>query len=523
MYLTAARRCWMIGGVLALTLLLYMPAVRYPFLPFDDDVLVTKNPITHGLTRENIHAAFTTFDPELYIPLTFLSFQTDYAIAGLNPAQYHATNIVLHLLNVLLVFAVLRALLKNDALCLFLAAVFALHPVNVETVTWVSARKDLLAATFGLASLVMYIKYVREHERLWYILSVFCFLLALLSKVSVALLPVALMIVGKTQGHHWKRVMGESVPFCILTAAFAYIAFMGKVEGFSSLNLWQIFLMATQNTTITLSHFLYPVNLSILYPWTATPISILVPRFAAGVAGSLGIFSLFCFYYRKNPLLSAGIAFFVILLLPSALNLYKFDSAYLTSDRYGYFAMTGLLLAAGTFLAGLCGAGAAHMRKKLAATGAGAVLFTLLFLSWQQLSMWRNDLRFFSSTIARYPDSYIAHNNLGNAYANSNMGTGALLRALAEFEEANRLKPGMPRIQMNIASTEALLGRHADAEQLFLAQVATNPKDAEAWFRLGNFYASRQQKDKALAAYKTSLELNPAYVTEAFEQAEIQH
>lgn len=504
--------------ILGVAALLYMPTLTYPFLPFDDDTLVIENPISHGLTGTNIHAAFTSFDPELYIPLTFLSYQVNFSLAGLSPWMFHLTNLLLHLVNASLVFAILRKFLKNDTLILIVTAVFALHPISVETVTWIAARKDLLSATFALCTLLLHVRYKEEHERLWYTLSLFCFLLALLSKVSIALLPLGMLVIDAARFGNTRKSAVEMIPFLALSGAFCTVAFAGKVEGYSALNLWQMILLGTQNITVTLSHFVWPANLSILYPWTATPVSIAVPHFAAGLLGAAAVTGLALTAWKKDPLASAGIALFLFLLAPSTFNLYKFDSIYTTSDRYGYCAMLGVLLAAGIFAERMLRAGAHAWRKNTARTCAGALLFALLFLSWRQLSLWSNDLRFFSSTIARYPDSYVAHNNLGNAYARSGFGTGALIRALAEFEEANRLKPGIPRIQMNIASTEALLGRHADAEKLFLAETAAQPGNAEAWFRLGNFYASRKEKEKALDAYKKSMAIDPSLVTEAFEK-----
>jgi phytoene dehydrogenase-like protein len=272
---------------------------------------------------------------------------------------------------------------------------------------------------------------------------------------------------------------------------------------------------AMQNVTMTIAHLLFPVHLSILYPWTATPVSITSLQFAAGAAGAVGIVCLALMLRRRLPLATAGIGFFLAMLLPSTFNLYKIGTVYLTSDRYGYVANIGVLMAVGSVLTAWA---TTERRRRWTCTMGVVFLAIFSVLSAAQIQSWRNEVTFFTSVTKRFPHSYIAHNNLGNALVHVDGGTGALIRALAEFAEAERLKPDLPRIQLNIASTLRLLHRNAEAEALFTKTVQANPTDAEAWFRLGNYYANKKEKEKAMEAYKKSMALDASYILRAYEE-----
>ena len=173
-------------AILALTALIYLPGViRNDFVSLDDMLLITNNEHVHGLSPIHIWRVFTSYDPELYVPLTLLSYQMEYSIAGLHPFLYHLDNLFLHLASTVLIFLLFKRLTKNEFLALFVAGLFALHPLQTEAVAWAAARKDLLSGFLILLSLLIFTEYRESGSRRFYKWSLAFYALALLAKVSV--------------------------------------------------------------------------------------------------------------------------------------------------------------------------------------------------------------------------------------------------------------------------------------------------------------------------------------------------
>jgi 4-amino-4-deoxy-L-arabinose transferase-like glycosyltransferase len=232
------------------------------FVVWDDALLVTKNPIAHGLTWANIKAAFTTYDPELYIPLTLLSFQINYSLHELLPFGYHLVNLLLHFGSVLMIAWVMFGMTKNRVAAIVTALLFAVHPINVEAVAWVSGRKDVLAAFFFLLSIGAFLKKDdSDRSWLWYAISIASFVLGLLAKVSVVTLPVALLLIDwYRQKPLSKKTWMELIPFFALSIVFVIIASLGK----SSTDEFFIekLLMGALSIVLHLVHIVFPIGFS---------------------------------------------------------------------------------------------------------------------------------------------------------------------------------------------------------------------------------------------------------------------
>jgi 4-amino-4-deoxy-L-arabinose transferase-like glycosyltransferase len=212
------------------TLLFYVPSLGNDFQAHDDTLLITENPTAQGLSIKNIRAAFSTFDPELYIPMTLITHQIEYSLFGLNPFFFHFTNLLLHIGSSILVTLIAYRLSKDrsrypEIFAIGTGVLFALHPLNTEAVAWAAARKDILSGFFFFASLWAYLK-VDSHKK-WYVLSILLFALGLLSKISIVVLPVALLLIEDVRGRR-AGSLKRTAPFFGLSLIFGIVAMLGK-------------------------------------------------------------------------------------------------------------------------------------------------------------------------------------------------------------------------------------------------------------------------------------------------------
>lgn len=419
-----------LSGVALILLLVYGWSLTNDFVVWDDALLVTQNPTAHGLTWTNIVRAFTTYDPELYIPLTLLSFQLNYTLHELHPFGYHLVNLLLHFGSVLMVAWVMFAITKNRTAAIITALLFAIHPINVEAVAWVSGRKDVLAAFFFLLSIGAFLTRERHPERvegwLWYAASAVLFALGLMAKVSIALLPLILLLVDwYRQKPITKKTWMELIPFFALSILFVIVAGLGKSS--TDEFFWEKILMGARSIALHLIHLVYPVGFSVLYPYTQ-PLSILTPDILLSmlfvIALIVGAIMARIKWKVRSPIFA--LAWFLVLLAPSMTNIAKGHNelldVYITSDRYAYLPVIGIFL--------LCGLGYAWIKERI--TQASGMNFTafggvsrlgnllliviiifLGYLSFDLSRTWYDTTSLFSQTIKHHKNAYVAYTNIG--------------------------------------------------------------------------------------------------------------
>lgn len=478
---------WIAVGFLAMGFLIYARSLFHGFVDWDDGLLIVDNPIIRGPTPLHVWQAFTSYDPELYIPLTFLSYQLNFLLGGLHASGYHAVNLVLHIGNAVLVTGIVWLLLdrggvmvsgdepRTPAAEFFWAAIFAgllflVHPLNTEAVVWASARKDVLSAFFFLLSLFSFLSFLRRQNEKWYRVSVAAFLLALLAKVTVIVLPLVLMLAAWRERQRCDRTFVlRLAPYFVLSIVFGIIALFGK-QGNVSLVTDKI-LIGSKAAVFYLTHLFYPAGFSVLYPYTSVisignsdfsiPLLILIAITVCIIVSS--------HFLRGNRDLLFGWFFFLLLLLPSFANFAKgkdiLRDVYFASDRYAYMASIGIL-----FLVAL-GFGALYRRMRIPMIiVAAAVIILLSLLSYRQSLVWQDTAALFRNVLVSYPDAHIAHNNLGSlAYRRGDLKTAA--------EE-------------------------------YAASLAIRPNSA-AFFNLGQMYAQLKLPDRAMEMYRKALEQNP--------------
>jgi tetratricopeptide (TPR) repeat protein len=495
---------WAICGVfLALGLIVYGQSLGNDFVRFDDGLLIYENPAIRTISPSSLKTIFTSYDPELYIPLTFLSYQIDYQIAGTHAWMYHLHSLLLHVGNAILLCWLLYLLTRSGIAAVIAGGIFAVHPLHTEAVAWAAALKDVQSTFFFLASLIAYLYFTESEERKPYLWSLLFFLLGLLSKVMVITLPVVLLLIDFVEGRPvTRKTLMEKIPYFGLSVIFGIVALLGKSEIVSGLSPLQTGLMAIRSTALYAWKLIVPYGFTVLYPYTDA-VSIgspdfFVPLLSVAIAVTVAIVSL---KWRRD--IAVGIGFFLLTLIPTFFNYAKGGDIYSGSDRYAYLPSIGLffLLAVG-LRALLSSETVREGRQRLQFIGsiAGVLIIILGFLSYKQSLTWKSTEDLFQNVLKFFPKSYAAHTNLANVYRRRDM----LDEAEKELKEA--LKDGDHAIvHNNLGALFAKQGRLSEALSEFEKAKGLNPKSAEPYMGIGLAYAQNGEPEKALEAYTKAL------------------
>jgi len=489
--------------------LAYLPAQRGGLL-WDDSSHLTRPELQslHGLWRIWFDLGAT----QQYYPLLHSAFWMEHRIWGDAVLGYHLTNVALHAASACLVVTIVRRLALPGA---WLAGlVFALHPVCVESVAWISEQKSALSGVFYLGAALAYLRFDQSRRVSRYWLALGLFSLALLSKTVTATLPAALLVVFWWQRGRleWKRDLRPLLPwFALGASAGLFTAWVERTvigaEGADfTLTLAQRCLLAGRVIWFYAGKLAWPSNLTFFYPrWTLDPGQWWQYSFPAGVlALAMGLW--LAGRRHRGPL--AGFLIFAGTLFPvlGFFNVYPFRFSYV-ADHFQYLASLGVIVPVASALAVLARRISAG---KLARIAIGAALPAVLgVLTWGQSGIYRDAETLYRETLARNPDSWLAHNNLGNAL----LGTpGRLADAIAEYQEAVRLGPGSEKAHSNLGNALAQAGRLPEAIPQLEAALRIKPGYAEGHNNLG--YALAQMPgglEGAIAEYQAALRITPDF------------
>lgn len=504
--------------LLALPFLAFGRALTLGYAPIDDAYLVAHNLATRGPTWHHLVQAFTTFDPELYIPLTLVSFQINYLISGLAPWSYHLVNILLHGCNALLIFLILKKLTGARRASLFAAALFAAHPLNAEAVVWITARKDLLSAFFALLALLTYMR----RTRTGYGLALLFFLLGLLAKVSIAPLAAGLLIVDRQMDGRWTvRSLLRAIPFLVLAQIFIAIAFSGKGFIVKTSHPVETLLLIPRATLFLLGKFLYPTGLSPLYE-VSDPITIKNPTIFLPILAFFASLAFLAYIASINPLrlrsgqaksefrspiltLTLPLTLTFLLLAPSFLSFFKVGSVFLTSDRYAYLPLLGILMAIVFALRAL------HERfpspKKMTAGGGALLIVALSLLSIKQTALWTSGETLFGHAVEVTPRSVAAHGALAQTLLDAERPEEAFAVLKRSLKNGDDI-----RLHLIAGNIYARVGQVEDALAQFHQALAMNPRSAEAAFSVGSVLEQTGRIEEALSRYRDAASFDPSDV-----------
>lgn len=515
-------------ALVSITLAVYIRSAWFPFNEIDDrDYAVDNLQVMAGLTLDSVQWAFTTFHASNWHPLTWLSLMLDSQLFGIGPMGYHATNAVLHTLNTALVFLLFRSLTGTLWRSAFVAACFALHPLHVESVAWISERKDVLSGMFWMLTLICYSSYVREGRRSRYLLSLAFFALGLMAKPMLVTIPVILLLLdlwplertgllarGKEEPFasslranlpQLKRLILEKVPFILLAGASSAMTVYAQSKGGAVISLVNLPLSGrVSNAVWAVLNYLvktfYPADLAIYYPYQQ------VPYWKAGCAlVALVAISYLCLSQLRNyPWLSIGWLWFLVTLLP-VIGLVQVGSQSM-ADRYTYLPHLGI------FVIVSWGGGELWSRlsekRRIVELLAVAGLLCMAALTCLQLNYWADNVRLLNHTIDVTENNFFATNALGLAY--ERIGENA--KALEEFkrtEEAFPQNPDMHLLRLHMGNVMNGLGRHAEALVYFEEILRKRPTFWQAHYNRGKSLESLNRPQEALEAYRETLKLKP--------------
>lgn len=518
--------CPIIFSLVIITVGVFIQTTKYEFLAYDDNEYVTQNEhVSSGLTAANIQWAFMHSYVSNWHPLTWISHMIDVEIHGMNPGGHHQTNLLIHILNTILLFVILFRITGGWGKSFFVAAVFAVHPLHVESVVWISERKDLLSLFFMLLALWVYISYTKKPGIKRYAVVLLLFACGLMSKQMLMSFPFVLLILDywplsrMTSGGRQKTVQiaslknlfVEKIPFFVLSLASGVIAMFTQSGGgaIGSLSAYPIS-SRISNAVIAYQSYLvktlWPEGLSVHYPYEKNPHIIPVLMALLILAG---ITFIAVRLWRKAPYFIAGWLWYVVMLIP-VIGLVQIGQQS-RADRYTYIPLIGLLIIVGWGFPHLLSL-LRRMRKKPIFKGAlaGAVVIAVALSALAargQAEYWKNSESLFKHSLAVTTNNAVMHSKLALYF----MDQGRLDEAIGQYEEALRIDPLSFESHNNLGNIYNARNRLAEAIAQYQAAIKINPRSAEARNNSGVALNKLGRSQEALARYLEALSLKSDY------------
>jgi len=484
----------------------------FGFIHYDDVLYVTDN--THvqgGLSCEGFLWAMTTSHASNWHPLTWLSLMADYELFWLSPSGYHWNNLLFHMANTVLLFWVLNGMTGALWRPVFVAALFAVHPLHVESVAWVAERKDVLSAFFWMLTMGAYVRYVRHPVLSRYLAILLAFMLGLLAKPMLVSLPFVLLLVdywplrrfrfGELSG--LSRLIVEKIPLFIFSGASALVTFLVQknAEAVASLEFLSTG-MRLANAFVSYAAYVvktfWPAGLAIFYPHPGTwPVWQVV--WSVLLVVGVTVCAVACI--RRYPYCIVGWLWYLGTLVP-VIGLVQVGSQSM-ADRYTYIPLIGLFIVVVWGVADLLRGW--RYGRTVGVAAATAVLSALIVVTWFQVQRWRDSITIFTHALKVTEGNYLAHNNLGMALKKGDRAEDAK----AHFRAAINIKPNYAPAYNNMGYLLTREGRTEEGIQFYLKALQIRPDNVDVLFNLGEGLASIGRIDEAIVSYREALRLAP--------------
>ncbi|HET6769619.1 MAG TPA: tetratricopeptide repeat protein [Chitinophagaceae bacterium] len=470
---------YVLAGILILTFFLFINTITKNFFSLDDPAYVADNPYIKSLSPAGVKAIFTSFHNANYHPFTTLLYAIEYRLFGLNAQPYHFINLLIHLLNVLLVYLLIQKLAGRKEIAAVTALFFAIHPMHVESVAWISELKDVLYSFFYLAGLYIYLIYLKATtgRSQWYVYTLLLFLFSLFSKSAAVTFPVMLLLVDFYYHRGWKgKVLIEKIPFFILSLVFGVVTILSQKSA-GAINadlmpyysLGQRFFVVCYAVSYYIIKLFLPFNLSVLHyaPRELPYYFYLSPLFLLLLA--------FLVYKAKKirHQLIFGLLFYLV---GVSLTSQVIPVGYaVVSERYSYIPYIGLFFIAGYFYVAVrekMFSFSAALKPYINYLFVGFTLF-LVVITFQRNTVWKNSVSLFTDVTGKYPHVSHAHFTLG--------------KNLMDTPDANAAMSALNKA------------------------IELDPRMSEAYFIRGNLYYGQRNYTAALTDYRNAVEINPKY------------
>ncbi len=500
------HRCsltWAVGGLFLLTAIVYWPALHGHFI-WDDDDHITQNPAI--VAPDGLWRIWSSLAVSRYYPLTLSSFWLEQRIWGLNAMPYHAVNIALHAFSAGLLFLLLRELGVRGAWVA--AALWAVHPVNVDTVAWITEMKNTLSGAFFFLSLLCYLRYQRQQRARWYALALISFAAALASKPSTVTLPLVLLLLVWWQRCLARRDLWRVTPFVALSAGMSLLTIAEQQRHMAgsgyqwTLSVAERLVLMGRNLWFYAGKLVWPMDVTFVYPrWEIT-----VATWGAWLplAGAMAV-GIILWRLRAREWARAtlfGLGYFVAALLPvlGLFDIYYFRFSFV-ADHFQYLAGIGLIAPA------VAGATAGLKQRTVRVATAGVALTMLAGMSWGYSHAFHDNETLWRDTLAKNPQSFMPQSNLGQIL----FERGDYAQAGLHLREALRLQPSLWEARVTLATTLAKLGQTDDALSHYRLALKENPRLGEAHFNLGLLLAGLGRTNEAIDHLRQAVALLPEF------------
>lgn len=517
------------------TMALYWPSISYDYINIDDPDYAAQNSfVKQGFTKEAFIWAFTTTKRANWHPVTWLSYMADVQFMGSSARTHHLVNLLLHALNAVLLFIVLHRMTNAVWPSLIASLLFAVHPLNIESVVWIAERKNVLSTLFWLLVMWCYSSYAANKDIKAYLSALVLFALGLMTKPMLVTLPCVLLLLdfwplgrlsfgAKVRDHritalkNWGLLIGEKIPFFILTAASCIVTFWaqhieGAVKSLETVPLTLRIVNALVSYALYLQKIVWPHSLAIFYPY---------PSHYQGwqITGAILLLTALSYLalhtMKRHPYVLFGWLWYLGTLVPVIGIVQVGDQA--MADRYAYIP------AIGVFISVVWGVHALIRQKGInlvaAATVSGLAIAALASVTWHQTPYWQNSQTLLRHAIAVTKDNHLAHNNLGGEYAQK----GEFDKAVPHYFEALRAKPEYWRAQYNLGLAMDRMGRLTDALDHYYKTLQLKPDYDEAHNNIGNTLAELDRWGEARDHYRKAIQINPRNASIVYELGRLHH
>ncbi len=497
--------------------LVYGQIIDFDFVGFDDELYVTKNfNVQKGFTVKGLKWAFTTFHSANWHPITWLSHMSDCEFYGLNPIGHHWTNVEFHIANTLLLFFILQYMTQSIWRSALVAALFALHPLHVESVAWVAERKDVLSTFFGMLALLAYCRYAKQPSLAGYLLVILFLSLGLMAKPMLVTLPFLLLLLdfwplARLRIENVSRLVLEKIPLFVPVVISSCLTFMaqqssGAVVPLESFSLKARIVNAFVSYTSYVVKAIWPSNLAVFYPHQGNTLpawQIIVAVLLIVVATFLSIRTL-----KKYPYIAIGLFWYLGTLVP-VIGLVQVGSQAM-ADRYTYIPLIGLFI--------IVSWGASeltlkwHYRKIFLVVSWASILTALTACAYSQAGHWKNDITLFQHALKVTDNNWPAHYNLGVAWYERKKFDDAVL----QFEQVLKIKPDHAGARNNLAKILFNHGKFEEAALQLKEALKYKPHDADICNNLAVIFASQNKFDEAISLFEQAIRINSEYADAHF-------
>jgi len=515
------------------TFAIYSQIQDHEFINFDDDLYITNNlNVQAGLTSESVEWAFTTFTLGNWFPVTWFSHMLDYQLYGLHAKGHHLTSLFFHITNSLLLFLILFRMTGAIWQSAFVAAIFAFHPLNVESVSWAAERKNVLSALFWLLTMWAYIHYAAKPTIKSYGLVFLFFTLGLMSKPMLVTLPFVLLLLDYWPLRRLKfgqeresnevlekniakksevlQLVLEKIPLFLLTTGLSIITFIAQ-KSLGAMNYAESLTFSTSVTNAMVSYLEYlgkiiwPRGLSILYPHPGNTLAVW-KGILCGIA-LVGITIISIRLIRKAPYFAVGWFWYLGTLVP-VIGIVQVGGQAM-ADRYTYIPLIGIFIIVAWGVPELISKW--HYKEKVLSISVGIIIFTLLITTWRQVSHWKNSITIFKHAIRvtdkKHPTFAIAYNNLGIVLFAKQKNE----EAISHYKMALELNPDSAVAHNNLGIALFTKQKNEEAISHYKMAIKINPDYANAHNNLGVALLHAEMTEEAIDYFKEAIRIRPDY------------